>query len=48
MSRAIAAEIPGSETVILKGLRHMAMVEAPERFNAPLLEFLRTLGSKVA
>ena len=48
MSRAIAAEIPGSETVILKGLRHMAMVEAPERFNAPLLQFLRTLGSKAA
>lgn len=48
MSRAIAAEIPGSETVILEGLRHMAMVEAPGRFNAPLLKFLRTLRSKAA
>lgn len=48
MSRAIAAEIQGSQTVILEGLRHMAMVEAPDRFNAHLLEFLRSLGSKMS
>ena len=40
MSRAIAAEIPGSELVILPGLRHMALAEAPELFNAKLLAFL--------
>lgn len=40
MSRAIAAEIPGSELVILPGLRHMALAEAPELFNARLLSFL--------
>lgn len=40
MSRAIAAEIPGSELVILPGLRHMALAEAPELFNATLLAFL--------
>lgn len=40
MSRAIAAEIPASRLVILPGLRHMAMAEAPERFNAELLSFL--------
>lgn len=40
MSRAIAAEIPGSELVILKGLRHMALAEAPKLFNAKLLAFL--------
>ena len=40
MSRAIAAEIPGSELVILPGLRHMAPAEAPELFNAQLLGFL--------
>ena len=39
MSRAIAAEIPGSELVILPGLRHMALAEAPELFNAKLLDF---------
>jgi pimeloyl-ACP methyl ester carboxylesterase len=40
MSRAIATEIPGSELVILPGLRHMAPAEAPELFNAKLLGFL--------
>lgn len=40
MSHAIAAEIPGCELVILPGLRHMALAEAPELFNAKLLDFL--------
>ena len=40
MSRAIAAEIPGSELVILPGLRHMALAEAPDLFNAKLLDVL--------
>lgn len=40
MSRAIAAEIAGSELVILPGLRHMALAEAPELFNTKLLSFL--------
>ncbi len=41
MSRAIAAEIPGSELAILPGLRHMALAEAPEQFNARLSAFLK-------
>jgi pimeloyl-ACP methyl ester carboxylesterase len=44
MSRAIAAEIPGSELVILPGLRHMALAEAPELFNAKLLGFLARIN----
>ncbi|MBI1386088.1 MAG: alpha/beta fold hydrolase [Rhizobiales bacterium] len=40
MSVAIAGEIAGARTVILDGLRHMAMMEAPARFNAELLAFL--------
>ncbi|OED35251.1 3-oxoadipate enol-lactonase [Chromatiales bacterium (ex Bugula neritina AB1)] len=40
MAHAIASEIPGAETVILDGLRHMAMVQAPEKFNNMLLQFL--------
>ena len=40
MAHAIASEIPDSVKVILPGLRHMAMVEAPESFNPHLLEFL--------
>ena len=41
MSRAIAAEIPGSELVVLPGLRHMALAETPDLFNARLLSFLK-------
>lgn len=48
MARAIAAEIPGAATVILPGLRHMAMLEAPERFNRELLAFLATARSRSA
>ncbi len=40
MTHAIAAEIPGAETVILPGLRHMAMMESPAVFNGKLLPFL--------
>jgi len=40
MTQAIAEEIDNSEVVILKGLRHMAMAEAPDALNAPLLDFL--------
>lgn len=40
MSRAIAGEIEGSELVILPGLRHMALAEAPDIFNRELIEFL--------
>jgi pimeloyl-ACP methyl ester carboxylesterase len=45
MSAAIAAEIFGAECLILKGLRHMALAEAPEAVNAPVRAFLeRTLA----
>lgn len=40
MSRAIAADIAGAELRILPGLRHMALAEAPEAVNAPLIAFL--------
>ncbi|MEZ5774986.1 MAG: alpha/beta fold hydrolase [Hyphomicrobiaceae bacterium] len=40
MSRAIAGEIEGSELVILPGLRHMALAEAPDAVNRPLAAFL--------
>lgn len=45
MSRAIADDIVGAELVILPGLRHMALVEAPEIFNAKLLAFLNSVPS---
>ncbi len=40
MTQAIAAEIPDARSIILPGLRHMAMVEAPEPVNRALLAFL--------
>ena len=43
MSAAIAREIPASELHILKGLRHMAMLEDPEAFNAVLIRFMKTV-----
>lgn len=45
MSAAIAAEIAGAECLILPGLRHMALAEAPAAVNAPVRAFLeRTLA----
>jgi len=41
MTRAIAAEIAGAQSLILPGLRHMALAERPEAVNLPVLEFLR-------
>lgn len=40
MSRAIASEIEGAEVIILPGLKHMGLVERPELFTGPVLEFL--------
>ena len=43
MTHAIAAEIKGAQSVILKGLRHMALAEDPAAVNTPLLAFLDAL-----
>lgn len=45
MARAIAADIPGARTVILQGLRHMALMEQPDAVNRPMRRFLDTLAS---
>ncbi len=42
MARKMAALIPGARVVVLPGLRHMALAEAPLVFNEPLVSFLRT------
>jgi pimeloyl-ACP methyl ester carboxylesterase len=45
MTHAIAAEIAGATALILPGLRHMALAEAPAAVNTPLVAFLdRHLG----
>ncbi|QCO55471.1 alpha/beta fold hydrolase [Pseudorhodobacter turbinis] len=46
MSQAIAAEIPGAEIHILRGLRHMALAEKPDAVNTPLVAFLNTMISR--
>jgi len=43
MSAAIAKDIPASELHILKGLRHMAMLEDPETCNAVLIRFINSI-----
>ena len=40
MSRAIAAETPGAETIIVPGLQHLGLIEQPDVFSQPVLEFL--------
>ena len=44
MTHAIAAEIPNAKTVILRGLRHMALAENPDAINIPLTKFLGQLS----
>ena len=45
MARAIAAEIPGATSLVLPGLRHMALAEDPEAVNKPLRTFLDRLDT---
>lgn len=40
MARAIAAEIPEAELVVVPDLQHMGLMERPEEFSVPLLRFL--------
>jgi len=40
MTEAIARNIAGARAVVLPGLRHMALAEAPEVFNQALVSFL--------
>lgn len=43
MSEAIGSEIEGAEVIIIPRLQHMGLVEQPETFSKPLLEFLSTI-----
>jgi pimeloyl-ACP methyl ester carboxylesterase len=40
MSHAIAGETDGSETIIIPRLQHLGLIERPELFADPVLEFL--------
>lgn len=41
MCHGIASEIEGAQALILPGLQHMGLVEKPELFINPILEFLK-------
>lgn len=41
MSHAIAAEITGAETIIVPGLQHLGLIEDPDAFVGPTLDFLQ-------
>ena len=43
MAHAIASEIEGAKSLILKKLRHMALAEAPKAVNKPVREFIDSL-----
>ena len=40
MAHAIAAEIAGAQTIIVPQVQHMGLVEQPELFTVPLIQFL--------
>ena len=41
MSHAIAAEIAGAEVQIVPTLQHLGLMEQPDLFSGPILEFLK-------
>ena len=41
MAHAIAAEIPGARTAIVPALQHLGLMEDPEAFTTPTLDFLK-------
>jgi len=42
MARRMAKLMPSAQVEIVHGLRHMGLVEAPEKFNQPLINFLNS------
>ena len=40
MSQAIASEIAGAQIRLVPGLQHMGLIERPELFSTPILQFL--------
>jgi len=40
MTHAIATEIPGAETIVIERLQHLGLIEQPDLFTAPIIDFL--------
>ncbi len=47
MSHAIAAEIAGADCLIVPGLQHLGLIEAPDLFTAEILSFLLRSASHI-
>jgi len=45
MSHDIAVEISGAETIIVPNLQHLGLMENPQAFTAPILDFLERTSS---
>ena len=45
-ARVIAEAVPGAQLEIIEGVGHLANMEAPERFNRVLLDFLARAGEQ--
>jgi len=45
MSHAIASEIKGATTIIVPELQHMGLVEQPDQFLTPIIDFLNQIHS---
>jgi pimeloyl-ACP methyl ester carboxylesterase len=43
VARDLHAKIPGSRLVVLPGVGHQCDMEAPDRFNAEVRNFLRSV-----
>ena len=43
MSRAIASEIPGAQVRIILTLQHLGLIEQPDLFTTPIVDFLRPI-----
>lgn len=48
VAETLHASIPASKLVVMPGVGHLSNVEAPERFNAEVREFLRSAESRTA
>ncbi len=48
VGRQMCDSIPGARLVVIPGSGHMSNLERPERFNAEVRDFLRTLGGHAA
>jgi pimeloyl-ACP methyl ester carboxylesterase len=40
LAKALAAKMPAAKAEVIPGVGHLVFLDAPEKFNAPMLGFL--------